>query len=96
MDDPDSLAAKCSLNCRGGGRPANATPEAGTPENIVTASQPTNEKQDPSKQRLVNESDIGQTPASLAESLKSSGESRHRSLPKMYVSFIVPLLMCLV
>lgn len=95
MDDPDSLAAKCSLNCRGGGKPANATPNSAAADNVAAAEQPTDEKQTLPKQRLVNASEMGQTPASLADSLSKSGNSCRGRLPSLYLFLAVPVLMYL-
>lgn len=76
LDDPSSLAAKCSLNCRGGGKPANAAPEPGTAEDNVASSPPSNGNEKLSKQRLASSDETGQTPASLAKSLSSAGTLR--------------------
>jgi hypothetical protein len=70
LADSSSLASKCSLRCRGGGRPANATKQPdSTTSSTAQPPQADDENTPPANERSKMMEDTGLTPAALAASL---------------------------
>lgn len=90
LDDPESLAAKCSISCRGGGKPSNATDNAANAEDSTQDEDSTSQNATTAKSRTDSLDQQAQTPASLAESL-SSGQTQRLSSSVALIAGMISL-----